>query len=87
MGEEESQTVDDTLDDDKVEPDTTAEDDEDQDELGDDELQSMLQDDEASAGAITDTANTDWYPCKNAHPSCASVLCDHWHKSIPHLWP
>lgn len=39
---------------------TTQEELEDQDEVGDDELQSMLQDDDDSAGAMTDTANTDW---------------------------
>jgi len=33
----------------------------DEDDLDDDELQQMLQDNEADAGAMTDTANTDWY--------------------------
>ena len=33
----------------------------DEDGLDDDELQQMLQDTEADAGAMTDTANTDWY--------------------------
>lgn len=79
MVEEDSQTVDNILDDDDVEPDTTAEDEEDQDELGDDELQSMLQDYEASPGAMTDTGNTDWYPCNRAPLSCPSVLYDQWH--------
>ncbi|KAL0048485.1 hypothetical protein WJX82_004269 [Trebouxia sp. C0006] len=32
----------------------------DEDDLDDDELQQMLQDNEADAGAMTDTANTDW---------------------------
>lgn len=32
----------------------------DEDSLDDDELQQMLQDNEADAGAMTDTANTDW---------------------------
>ena len=64
--EEESPAVADILDNnDELEHDTDAEELEDQDELGDEELQSMLQDDDASAGAITDTANTDWYLRKN----------------------
>ena len=33
----------------------------DEDGLDNDELQQMLQDTEADAGAMTDTANTDWY--------------------------
>lgn len=47
----------------EVGPDTLEEEEEleGQDDLDDDELQSMLQDDDDSPGAITDTANTDWY--------------------------
>ena len=58
-----------------------------QDDLGDDELQSMLQDDDDSAGAITDTANTDWYlhsPKAASLPSmfvpCYLAYCNiSWH--------
>ncbi len=43
--------------DDQIEDDEVS----DQDDLDDDELLQMLQDNESSAGAMTDTANTDWY--------------------------
>lgn len=57
----------------------------DEDGLDNDELQQMLQDNEADAGAMTDTANTDWYgPCaltsevcivRPAHVETMSGLC------------
>lgn len=41
------------------------------DDLDDDELQQMLQDNEADAGAMTDTANTDWCgPCALTFKVC-----------------
>ncbi len=61
----------------------------DEDDLDDDELQQMLQDNEADAGAMTDTANTDWYgPCTltpqvcivcHAHAATMSGLCQESH--------
>ena len=61
----------------------------DEDDLDDDELQQMLQDNEADAGAMTDTANTDWYgPCgltskacivRHAHVATMSRLCQESH--------
>ena len=45
----------------ELDPDDVEEELAGQDEIGDDELQSMLQDEDDSPGAITDTADTDWY--------------------------
>lgn len=62
--EEDHQDEDGKVDDDvELGPDTVEEEEEleGQDDLDDDELQSMLQDDDDAPGAITDTANTDWY--------------------------
>lgn len=51
----------------------------DEDDLDDDELQQMLQDNEADAGAMTDTANTDWYgPCALTSEDAYYVM---------HMWP
>ena len=66
---------------DELDPDAIEEELAGQDELGYDELQSMLQDDDDSAGAITDTANTDWYlhlPKAASLPSMF-VSCCIWH--------
>ena len=69
---------------DELEPDAVEEELAGQDELGDDELQSMLQDDDDSACAITDTANTDWYLHLNKAASMPSTLmsCYHWHMTV-----
>lgn len=78
------------LDDDAdLEPDTVEEELEGQDDLDDDELQSMLQDDDDSPGAITDTANTDWYlhSYKAAHRSTAQHLFYHlWYVVLVVVW-
>lgn len=66
--DEDTRGADDSVGDVELDPETNEEELEDEDEIGDDELQSMLQDDDSSAGAITDTANTDWYM------SCARLL-------------
>lgn len=59
LEEEDSQGDDGHLD--ELDPEDVEEELAGQDELGADELQSMLQDDDDTAAAITDTANTDWY--------------------------
>lgn len=59
----------------------------DEDGLDDDELRQMLQDNEANAGAMTDTANTDWCgPCvsevcivRHAHVATMSRLFQESH--------
>ena len=53
-----------------------------QDELGDDELRSMLQDDDDSACAMTDTANTDWYVHSHRTASLPSILVSCYHSHI-----
>lgn len=69
---EDSQGDDGTFD--ELDPDAVEEELVGQDELGDDELQSMLQDDDDSACAITDTANTDWYLHSHKAASLPSTL-------------
>ena len=68
----------------------------DEDDLDDDELQQMLQDNEADAGAMTDTANTDWYgPCaltsevciaRHAHMTTMSEMCQRSPRQDCNLW-
>lgn len=74
--EEDHQDEDGKLDDDVVVgPDAMEEEEEleGQDDLDDDELQSMLQDDDDSPGAITDTANTDWYLHSYKAANCSTA--------------
>lgn len=55
---------DDSVHDDAIEVDEADDEVDDQADLDDEELQQMLQDNESSEGAITDTAGTDWCaPC------------------------
>lgn len=88
--EEDHQDEDGKVDDDvELGPDTVEEEEEleGQDDLDDDELQSMLQNDDDSPGAITDTANTDWYLHSYTAANCSTANMYHlWYATPAGIW-